>query len=51
MNGQKVGNIASGTYAAGEHKIEANTGDLMAGIYYVTVITEKGSFTEKLVIR
>lgn len=51
MNGQKVGNIASGTYAAGEHKIGANTGDLMAGIYYVTVITEKGSFTEKLVIR
>ncbi len=51
MNGQKVGNIASGTYTAGEHKIQANTGDLMSGIYYITVITNNASFTEKLVIR
>ncbi len=51
LNGEKVGNIASGEFNSGKHTILANTGDLMAGIYYITVITESASFTNKLVIR
>lgn len=51
VNGQKVGDIDSGTYAAGEHTIQANTGDLTAGVYYITINTGNNSFTEKLVVR
>ena len=51
VNGQKVGDIDSGTYAAGEHTIQANTEDLTTGVYYITINTGNNSFTEKLVVR
>ena len=49
--GQEVNKIASGSYAAGSQTIQASVGDLTSGVYYVTIITENHSLTEKLVVK
>lgn len=48
--GQQVKAVNSGKYASGTHTIWFSVEDLAAGVYYVTVATDKGSMTEKLVV-
>ncbi len=48
--GQKVKNIAFGTYAQGEHEIQASVGDLSKGLYYITIHTSNHSLTKKLIV-
>lgn len=49
--GQQVSQVTSGTYSAGSQVIQASVGDLTTGVYYVTIITENHSLTEKLVVK
>ena len=48
--GAKVAEVANGTFAAGEHSVNANLANLKAGVYLYTMTTGAASQTQKLII-
>jgi hypothetical protein len=48
--GQKVLSIAQGAYAEGDHTVTFDAATLNNGIYFVTVKTDDGSATHKIVV-
>ncbi len=48
--GAKVAEVANGTFITGEHTVNANLGNLKAGVYLYTMTTGAASQTQKLII-
>lgn len=48
--GQKVANIASASYAAGEHTVYFNVNDLDNGVYFINVNAAEGKATYRFVV-
>ena len=48
--GAKVAEVANGTFTTGEHTVNANLGNLKAGVYLYTMTTGAASQTQKLII-
>jgi hypothetical protein len=48
--GEKVAEVANGKFTTGEHTVNANLGNLKAGVYLYTMTTGSASQTQKLII-
>lgn len=48
--GQLLHTIKEGRFTSGQHHVWFNTSELAAGLYYVYVNSDRGTFTEKLVV-
>ncbi|MBL7890025.1 MAG: T9SS type A sorting domain-containing protein [Bacteroidia bacterium] len=46
--GQNVFSVNKGTLSTGEHKIALNAEELPAGMYFITLTTEKGRITKRV---
>lgn len=50
ITGKRVMDVKNGGFAAGEHMIYFDSGALNNGIYFISITTEEGSATHKIVV-
>ena len=49
VDGKEMSSVALGNKTAGDHKVDINSADFSAGVYFVNIVSNDGVATKKLI--